>query len=144
MTRSLDPDISPQLFEGVAFKRLLAWVIDVIIAFIIAAVLVPFTAFVAVFVWPLFFSVISFLYRALTLGLGGATWGMRIMSIELRRDTGEQIDGITAILHTLGLIFSFMIPIIQLISIVLMATGAKGKSLTDMALGTVMINRAQR
>jgi uncharacterized RDD family membrane protein YckC len=144
MTRSLDPDISPQLFEGVALKRLLAWVIDVIIAFIIAAVLVPFTAFVAVFIWPLFFSVISFLYRALTLGFGGATWGMRIMSIELRRDTGEQIDGITAILHTLGLIFSFMIPIIQLISIVLMATGTKGKSLTDMALGTVMINRAQR
>ena len=66
---------------------------------------------------------------------------MRLFAIELRRSDGARLDAGTAILHTLGYSVSWAIPLLQLASIVMMATTERGQGLTDQLLGTCMINR---
>ena len=104
-------------------------------------VLVPFTAFIGLFFLPLMFLVISFLYRWSTLASGSATWGMRLLAIELRDGNGDRLDGGTAFLHTLGYSVSIAFPLLQVVSVGLMLTGSRAQGLTDNVLGTVAINR---
>lgn len=131
----------PEFYAGVAPKRLFAWVIDMVIIMIIGAILTPFTAFSAVFFFPLFVAIVGFMYRVITLSNGSATWGMRVMSIELRQADGSKLEFISAVLHTTGLYVSFALPIVQLISMLMMASQPTGKGVTDLILGTVMINK---
>lgn len=131
----------PEIYDSVAPKRLVAWVIDLVITFVITLILTPFTFFAALFFWPFFFALISFFYRTTTLALSSSTWGMRIMAIELRRENGEKLDLPTAALHTLGLMVSFSFPLIQFASMILMVAQGRGQGLSDRILGTFMVNR---
>ena len=54
------------------------------IKIVISLLIVPFTAFVALFFFFALMAVVSFVYRVITLATGSATWGMRLMAIELR------------------------------------------------------------
>jgi len=74
--------------------------------------------------------------------MGSATFGMRIMAIELRHDSGHRLDFITLVFHTVGLYVSYAFVLVQLLSIGMMVMREDRKSLTDMAIGTVMANRA--
>jgi uncharacterized RDD family membrane protein YckC len=85
--------------------------------------------------------VISFLYRWATLSNRSATLGMRVMSIELRSARGQRLDGGTAFIHTLGYFLSSGMFLVQLVSIACMLASRRGQSLTDLALGTVMLNQ---
>lgn len=136
-----DPMRAPEFYDAVPFKRLIAWVIDSAFIVVLSLLLVPFTAFAALFFLPLFYFVIGFAYRTLTISAGSATWGMRIMSIELRDARGERFDFSQAAVHTLGYTISMAFFLLQVVSIVMMMGSARGQSLTDMALGAVMINR---
>ncbi|MEX0286934.1 MAG: RDD family protein [Paracoccaceae bacterium] len=136
-----DPERQYQFYEGVPVKRLLAWVVDTVLIAILCVVAIPFTAFVGLFFLPLLFAVLSFVYRVATLAGGSATLGMRFAAIEFRTMDGERLDGSTALLHTIGYYLSFAFPIAQVISVVMMLTGARGQGLTDMVLGTVVLNR---
>jgi len=136
-----DPERQPDFYADVAAKRLVAFVVDTGLILAVALILTPFTAFTAVFFFPFFLAIVGFAYRVITLTRGSATWGMRLMAIEFRTLQGERLDLQTATLHTLGLTVSFMIPVIQVVSVVLMLTGARGQGLTDLALGTVALNR---
>lgn len=136
-----DPDTQPQFYEGVTSKRLLAWVVDTVLILILCALIVPFTAFTAVFFFPLLVAVVGFIYRVATLANGSATWGMRFAAIELRTAQGEMFDTGTAMAHTAGYTISFAVPILQVVSIIMMLTGARGQGLSDTVLGTVALNR---
>lgn len=137
-----DPDTSPEFYDGVPTKRFVAWIVDVIVIGILTGLIVPFTAFTALFFLPLLYLVISFLYRWTTLARGSATLGMRFMSIEIRNRMGERLDGGTAALHTLGYMISVAAAPAQLVSIVLMLISSRGQGLTDHIIGTAAINRA--
>jgi uncharacterized RDD family membrane protein YckC len=102
---------------------------------------IPFTAFTGLFFFPLLFLLIGFGYRSLTIAASSGTWGMRMMSIELRDAHGERFDFSQALVHTLGYSISMAFFLIQVVSIIMMLGSARGQSLTDMALGSVMINR---
>lgn len=145
MTQTLnnhpDPIRAPQFYASVPSKRLIAWVIDMVITLILTALITPFTAFISLFFLPFFFLITGFAYRTLTLSTSSATWGMRMMSIELRDSRGERFDFSQALVHTLGYTFSVAFFLVQLVSIVMMVSSARGQSLTDMAMGSVMINR---
>ena len=52
--------------------------------------------------------------------MGSATFGMRIMAIELRHESGHLLDFITSVLHTIGLHVSFASVLVQLLSIGMM------------------------
>ncbi len=136
-----DPLTQPAFYESVPSKRLLAWVADVALITLICVVLTPFTGFLSLFLWPVFWLAISFVYRWATLAGGSATWGMRLMAIELREADGARLSGGTALAHTLGYTVSMALPLLQIVSVVLMATSARGQGLSDLALGTVAINR---
>lgn len=136
-----DPIRAPQFYASVPSKRLIAWIIDVAFTVVLALLVIPFTAFIGIFFFPVLVMLIGFAYRTLTIASSSATWGMRIMSIELRDENGERFDFTKALLHTLGYSISIAFFFIQVVSVVMMIGSARGQSLTDLALGCVMINR---
>lgn len=136
-----DPQYQPEFYADIAPKRLMAWVIDVGLILGLTLVILPFTAFIGLFFLPFLYAAIGFVYRVMTLSGGSATLGMRVMSVELRTAQGDRFELGTAFLHTLGYYLSFGMALVQLASVVLMLTSERGQSLTDMVLGTVMLNR---
>lgn len=140
-TMTPDPDTHPQFYDGIPSKRLFAWLIDMVLIVAICLLILPFTAFVGVFFFPLLVILVGFIYRCATIANSSATWGMRLLSMEFRDDQDRPLSGGTAVLHTLGYSFSIGMPLVQLVSIVLMLTSARRQGLTDMVLGTVAVNR---
>ncbi len=136
-----DPDRQSEFYSSVPSKRFLAWILDTVIITLLVLVILPFTGFLGLFVlFPLGF-LVGFIYRVITLSGRSATWGMRLMAIELRQQNGQRFDLGTSFLHTLGFTVSFAFPILQVISIVLMATTERGRGLTDHLMGSVAVNR---
>lgn len=136
-----DPQYQPQFYADVPVKRALAWVVDLIVILALVVPVVVMTAFIGLFFLPVLFLLVGFAYRTMTLATGSATWGMRLMAIELRSARGERMDTGLALAHTLGYTVSLALPLIQFVSVIFMATSERGQGLSDMALGTVMINR---
>lgn len=145
MTYALpDPDRHADFYRGVTVKRGLAWVIDAIATTAITALIVPFTAFTALFFLPLLFLVVNFVYRAAFLANTSATPGMWLTGIEFRRLDGGRMDAGTAIAHTMGTMvtWGFLLP--QAISVLMMLLGPRGQGLSDLVLGTAAIKRPAR
>jgi uncharacterized RDD family membrane protein YckC len=136
-----DPEHQPQFYDGVPSKRLLAWITDVIVIGVLTLVAIPFTAFTGLFFLPMLFLLLGFAYRVVTLSRGSATWGMQLMAIELRRHDDGPFDLPTAFLHTLGYSICIAMLPLQIVSMVLMLTTARGQGLSDIAMGTVALNR---
>ena len=139
-----DPETQSEFYADVPVKRLIAWVIDVVLIAVVCVLVLPFTAFTGVFFFPLLMAVVGFVYRVVTLASGSATWGMRLVSLEMRRQTGDKFDFATALLHTIGFYVSVAMAPLQLISIVLMLTSSRSQGLTDHVMGSVAINRSAR
>lgn len=136
-----DPTRQPEFYDAVPTKRLIAWIVDTVIILGLAVLTVLLTAFVGLFIWPFLYLAIGFAYRVVTIANGSATLGMRFAGIELRDAYGGALDMGQAIAHTAGYTISLSLPILQVISVVMMLTGARGQGLTDAFLGTVMLNR---
>ncbi|OBY24968.1 RDD family protein [Leisingera sp. JC1] len=141
MTALPDPDYQAEFYASVPAKRLIAWVIDSILIFTLSAGAVVLTAFTGLFIWPLLYLAVGFAYRTVTIANGSATWGMRFAGIELRDGEGRRMDSGMAALHTAGYSLSLALPVLQVVSVILMLTSARGQGLTDHFLGTVMLNR---
>ncbi len=141
MTRLPDPVDHPEMYEGVALKRLLAWIIDTVLVVILCIAIVPFTAFIGLFFFPVLVFLVSFGYRVITLANKSATYGMRMMAIEFRDKDDQPFDFTLALLHTAGFSLSFSIFLIQVVSMIFMGSSPRGQGLTDMALNTTALNR---
>jgi len=135
------PQTEPQFYDGILIKRSLAWVVDlaVITALTVGAGIATFT--IGFFLWPVFFVVIDTLYRMATLSNRSATWGMRLMGIELRGHDGHRFDTLQAVLHVLGYAGSVMFVVPLLASFATMLLTDRRQSLPDMVLGSAAINR---
>lgn len=140
-----DPETQRDFYAGVPFKRLLAWVVDVLVAAAITLLLAPVvllaTAFAGLFLLPGVFAAVSIAYRIATLASGSATWGMRLMAIELRGPDGGRLTPGLAVAHTLLFALASAAPPVQLLSAALMAFGPRGQGLGDLLLGTAAVNR---
>lgn len=136
-----DPVHEKAFYSAVTLKRGVACLIDVGLIFILAVIILPFTAFTALFFFPVFMTIVGFLYRWSTLSRKSATWGMRFMAIQLREKDGLKLTGTTALLHVAGFYISLAVFPLGLISAALMILRGQGQGLTDMLLGTAMINR---
>jgi uncharacterized RDD family membrane protein YckC len=97
-----DPDFQAEFYADVPMKRAFAWIMDTVLIAIMTAVIVPFTAFTALFFLPVLYLSISFLYRMISLARRSATPGMRLMAIEFRSRDGARFDLGLAFAHTLG------------------------------------------
>ncbi|WP_282151433.1 RDD family protein [Ruegeria atlantica] len=141
MTHLPDPDRQPEFYQSVATKRFIAWLFDVAFISLLCTVAILLTFGLGFFVLALIYAVVSFVYRVITIANGSATLGMRFMGIELRDSFGSRMDLGKAVAHTAGYFVSMAFPVIQIISVIMMLTSARGQGLTDAFLGTVMINQ---
>ena len=138
-----DPDRHAEFYADIPVKRAIAWAVDALVVFLLTLLILPFTAFTGLFFYPFLWLVVSFVYRVMTISGGSATYGMRLMSVQLRTWRGERLNFGEAFMHTLlySLCLSFFFP--QLVSIGLMLTTARAQGLPDLALGTAAINRGR-
>lgn len=139
-----DPHTRPEFYSGTAPKRLMAWVVDALTVFTVSFVISVLTLGIGFFFFIAIASVVSFFYRWTTLSSGSATWGMRLMAIEIREADGGTLQSSTALLHTVGYLLSCWTAPIQLISIALMGFSGRGQGVSDMVLGTAAVNRILR
>lgn len=137
-----DPDRHAEFYRGVAAKRAFAWILDTILVTLIVALVAVVTALTALFILPLVWLTVGFLYRWITMSGDSATWGMRLMSVEFLDRYGQRFDAATAFLHTLGYSLSMAFVLPQILSVALMLISRRGQGLTDMVIGSVAINRA--
>lgn len=136
-----DPLTQPEFYQDVPSKRAIAWVIDSVLVLLLCVLILPFTAFVALFFFPVLWWTVSFVYRVATISRGSATLGMRIMAIEFRTRDGDGFDLATALKHTAGYSFSLLFVPVHLVSILTILSTDRRQSLVDLALGTVAVNR---
>jgi uncharacterized RDD family membrane protein YckC len=148
-----DPAANPELFEGVLSRRIMAFVIDVII---IAVPLVA--AWICIFIfglitfglgWALFwmFSPASIIwalfYYGLTLGgPASATIGMRAMELEMRTWYGAPAYFVLGSVHAIvfWITVSVLTPLILLVGLF----NSRRRLLHDMLIGVVLINNPNR
>jgi uncharacterized RDD family membrane protein YckC len=152
-----DPVTSPELFEGVLARRLIAFIIDVVIIaipvvvaliFMAAATIVTFgvAAVLFAFLWPLFGPLIviwALCYYGYTFGSpASATIGMRVMDLEMRTWYGAPSYFVLGAVHAIvfWLSVSFLTPLILLVGFF----NDRKRLLHDMAIGTVVINNPAR
>ncbi len=144
-TRTLpDPVYQGEFYRDVPTKRFIAFVIDSILITAISILLVPLTAFTAIFYFAFLGFAVSFVYRTVGLARRSATPGMRLTGIAFRTVAGERMTPGLAAAHTLIFQLSLAMVFPQILSVVLMLTGARGQGLGDRLLGVVALNRAAR
>ncbi len=136
-----NPETAPAFYAGVPIKRLLAWVVDVILIALLCLLVLPFTAFTGIYFFPFLMLFVGFFYRWFTIANHSATWGMRLMAIELRDVEGLRLTSGTAFAHTAGYTISVITAPLQLISMGAMVLTPRGQGLSDMVLGTTAINK---
>jgi uncharacterized RDD family membrane protein YckC len=148
-----DPATQPELFEGVLARRVVAFLIDVLI------ISVPL-AFLGIFIfmfglvtfglgWFLYLGfgplavIWALLYYGLTFGsAASATIGMRMMDLEMRTWYGAPAYFVLGAVHAIGywLTVSFLTPLVLLVGLF----NERRRLLHDMLVGTIVINNAAR
>jgi uncharacterized RDD family membrane protein YckC len=136
-----DPVLDSQFYQGVRAKRLAAFFIDLIAVFAITFALSILTIGVGFLIFAPVFLVVNLTYRALTMAAGSATPGMWLTGIEIRNRVGNRLSATEAALHTVLFLLAFFFVILQVISLFLMLTTARGQGLHDLFMGTAAILR---
>jgi len=142
-----DPAREPELFSGVLGKRVLAFIVDVVVLglFELLAVLIVFALGIFTFgvAWLLFalpfFAIVAVLYVALTLGgPKAATPGMRLAGLTIRSTNGERIGFVIAAAHVIlfWVSISFLTPLVLIVGLL----SNRKRLLHDMLLGTIVLN----
>jgi uncharacterized RDD family membrane protein YckC len=148
-----DPVANPELFEGVLARRVVAFVIDVVL---IAIPLIVVWMFIFVFGivtlglgWALYglmspLSVIwALFYYGLTLGSpASATMGMRAMEIEMRTWYGAPAYFVLGAVH--AVVYWISVSVLSPLILVVGFFNPRGRLLHDFLVGTVLINNASR
>src|SRR5215813_261869 len=148
-----DPVTNPELFDGVMPRRVVAFVIDVVIIFVpvlFAAIFIFMFGLVTLGLgWALFWLlspatvVWALLYYGSTLGSpASASLGMRVMEIELRTWYGSPCYFVLGAVHPVifWVTISMLTPLVLLIGFF----NERQRLLHDILLGTVVINNPAR
>lgn len=136
-----DPDRDAQFYEGVPAKRLVAFLIDIVVVWGVAILVSVLTLGIGFFILGFLIAVIDLVYRTLTIGSKSATLGMSVMGIELRTFNGDRFTMGHALIHTLVFYAMLVFFVVQLVSVIMMGGSRYGRGLHDLILGSAMINR---
>ena len=148
-----DPYVSPELFEGVLARRVVAFVIDfVLIAlpvllaamFIFASGIVTLgLGFALYWLLPPATLLWAIVYFGITLGApASATIGMRIMDLEMRTWYGAPAYFVLGAVH--AIVFWISISALSPLILLVCFFNERRRLLHDILLGTVVINNARR
>ncbi|HEU4660016.1 MAG TPA: RDD family protein [Pseudolabrys sp.] len=148
-----DPALNPELFEGVLPRRVVAFLIDLVILaipIVLACIFIFIFGLITLgFGWALFWLVppLSVIWALVYFGvtLGGphsASIGMRLMNLEMRTWYGAPAYFVLGAVHAIvfWLTVSALTPLILLVCFF----NARRRLLHDILLGTVIINSAAR
>jgi uncharacterized RDD family membrane protein YckC len=143
-----DPELHPDLYDGILAKRVVAFFIDVLVvallmvpAFLLVFILAVVTFGLGLLLIPPLFAIVALTYVALTLGgPASATIGMRATNIEMRTGTGGRMFPLLAAMH--ALLFWFSVGILTPLVLVVGLLSNRSRLLHDILLNTVMVNSA--
>ena len=143
-----NPAASPELFESILTRRVLAFVIDcvimsilVVVLSIVAGILGIFTLGLAWLSIPVMVPVVFIAYYAVTLGSPSrATLGMRAMDIVLTPTRDAPLDGWMAMLHVVAFwaTCSLLTPFVLAVGLIT----NRRQLLHDILLGVLMVRRS--
>ena len=148
-----DPVTNPELFEGVLARRLIAFVIDLVILATPVVFLAMFIFVVGVVTFGLGFVFYALLSPAMVLWalfyygvtLGGrhsATIGMRAMDIEMRTWYGSPAYFVLGAVH--AIVFWTAVSLLTPLVLLVCLFNERRRCLHDMLVGTIVINNEQR
>jgi uncharacterized RDD family membrane protein YckC len=148
-----DPVASPERFEGVLPRRVVAFVIDLVIIAVPVAAAALFVLIFGFFTfgigWLLFWLLYpgaiiwALLYYGLTFGSpASATIGMRVMDLEMRTWYGEPCYFVLGAVH--AVVFYLLISALTPLVLLVCFFNARRRLLHDLVLGTVVINNDRR
>jgi uncharacterized RDD family membrane protein YckC len=148
-----DPVTQPELFEGVLARRVVAFLIDLLVITVplifVAICIFMFGLVTLGLGWFLFFfygpiAVIwALVYYGMTFGSpASATIGMRMVDLEMRTWYGTPCYFVLGAVHAIAfwLTVSFLTPFILLVALF----NDRRRLLHDMLIGTIVINNAAR
>lgn len=150
---AFDPDLNPELFEGVLSRRIVAFLIDFVLIAIpvvlAAMVIFVFGIITLGFGWALYWLLpgATVIWAIVYFGLGvagerSATIGMRVMDLEMRTWYGAPAYFVLGAVH----VVLFWITVSALTPFVLLVAffNRRKRLLHDILLGTVIVNNASR
>lgn len=141
-----DPVTQPELFSGVIGKRVLAFLIDAVVItvlWVLGSVVIFILGLLSFgLMWLLWGAALVLLvlgYEALTLGGPySATFGMRMMGIEMRTWYGARPGVLQAAAHSL--LFYFSITLTTFLILLVPLFNSRKRCVHDFLCGTVFIN----
>lgn len=148
-----DPAVSPELFEGLLARRVVAFLIDFVILavpvlfvamfiFVVVGVTLGLGFFLYFLVWPGMI-IWALAYYGMTLGSPrSATIGMRMMDLELRTWYGAPSYFVLGAVHAIvfWITVSALTPFVLLVCLF----NDRRRCLHDILVGTVVINNEAR
>ena len=148
-----DPATSPELFEGVVARRVVAFLIDFLILSVPVVFVSMFIFVVGIVTFGLGFLFYGLLwpgmviwaivYYGMTLGSpASATIGMRIMEIEMRTWYGSPAYFVLGAVH--AVVFWITVSAITPLILLVCLFNQRRRCLHDILVGTVIINNAER
>jgi uncharacterized RDD family membrane protein YckC len=152
-----DPDASPELFEGVLARRLIAFVIDLIILatpILLGAIFIVASTVATLGLAGVIFALLSPLYWPLIVIWGicyygfsfgsqaSATIGMRVMDLEMRTWYGSPAYFVLGAVH--AIVFWLTISFIWPATLLLGFFNSRKRLPHDMLVGTIVISNPAR
>jgi uncharacterized RDD family membrane protein YckC len=142
-----DPLTDSRLFSGVRTRRMMAFLVDVVVLAILtflAGVVVFFLGILTLglgfLLYAILWPAVALIYSAFTLGgPNSATPGMRTFGLEMRTLDGGRMTPVLAAIHAVLFYasISLLTPLVLLISLI----ADRKRLLHDIVLGTVVVNR---
>ena len=140
-----DPAAFPELYEGVLWRRVLAYFVDLMcIGAVMLGVWIVFAVLwllslglLGPVLWFLF-GLVPLAYHTLLLGgRHSATWGMRLFDLELRSVTGERPSLLQALIQTA--LFYVTVGVTGSLILIVALFNRRRRTLHDLLAGTVMV-----
>ncbi|MCK0195687.1 RDD family protein [Ancylobacter sp. 6x-1] len=148
-----DPRVQPEYFHGVLSRRLLAFLVDLVIIgapIVAASVLIFILGFITFGLgWHLFallspaFLLWGLIYTGLTLGgPHGATIGMRMVGLEMRCMDGAPMTALLAVMSVV--LYWVSVTMLSPLVVLVPLFNRRRRMLHDFIIGTVVINAEGR
>ena len=142
-----DPVARPAWFDGVVLRRSIAYLIDGAILFIIgAALFIALSIFglltlgLGFHLFPLL-SLVPIAYSTLLIGgPDSATWGMRMMDVQVRSWSGERPNMIQALVMTL--LFYGTVMVTWFFGFLVVFFNARRRTVHDFLAGVIVVRRS--
>lgn len=135
------PSDDPGFYDHLIAKRFIAWAIDLMVTTVLVAIALALTAFVTIFIFPILWFAVAVAYRTVMLTRYGATLGMMVAAIKLRRLDARRADSTLCLWHSVLYAFSMVFVFPQIASIALMLVTPYKQGLNDWLLGTTLVNK---